>query len=211
MKFLLIASCCVASAFAAPVTGLFNSGVDGTGTALVGGDGTVDAHWTLVSGPGVGSPVSAVTYKHPAYFADDAVSRWISVSSIGGPSAGNYVFQTTFDLTGFDPLATSVGYRCATDNALNGVTLNGGAVGGDCDGFGGFSGFSTISSGFVAGVNTLQFTVTDLGSPMGFRVEFNSSTRELEAVPEPSTILLSSGAFGALVLLRKRFRRSVNN
>jgi hypothetical protein len=203
MKKCILLLCCTVSLFGAPIASLFNSGVDASGVALVGGDGVIDTHWQVVSGPGIVSPAAAVTYKHPAYFANSAISRWISNSSSGSPGSGNFVFRTTFDLTGFNPLATSITVRCATDNALTGVSLNGNSATGDCDSFGSFSSF-VLASGFSAGVNTLDFTVTDFGPPMAFRVEFDSETRELPTgIPEPSTFLLSAVAIGALVIHRR--------
>src|SRR5437016_2706906 len=101
----------VGSLFAIPIPTLFNSGVNGAGALLVGGNGTTDTHWTVQSGPGLGSPVSATTYFNGAYFADGPSSRWISVNSSGFTGAsGNYVFRTTFDLTGFNLALTSLSF-----------------------------------------------------------------------------------------------------
>jgi hypothetical protein len=193
-----------AGAFAAPITTLFNTGVNASGVLLPAGNGQVDPHYTILSGPGISSPISAVTYFNGAYGADGPNSRWISASSGGGSGAGTYVFQTTFDLTGFIPSTASITVRCGTDNGLNSVTLNGAGVTGDCDGFNPFpSGTFTISSGFTTGVNTLQFSVQDAGPPMAFRAEYTSDVQPLSAVPEPATFALLAGGLTALALLRR--------
>ena len=192
------------AAMGAPITTLYNTGVDSTGALLVGGNGTADTHYTVISGPG--APTGADTYFNGAYFADGPLSRWISSTGTGGPSAGSYVFETTFDLTGFDPTLTSISGQCATDNSLSGITLNGGSVSGDCDGFGSFGALFSISSGFVGGVNSLQFTVVDAGSPMAFRAQFTSDTTPLgpSAIPEPSAFVLMGGG---LLLIAARLKR----
>jgi hypothetical protein len=125
-------------------------------------------------------------------------------------SAGTYVFQTIFDLTGFNLAATSITVACGTDNALNAVRLNGTVVAGDCDHFNPFpTGTFVIASGFAAGNNTLQFDVFDAGSPMAFRAQFTSETRPGDGggpvIPEPTTLLLvGSGIAGIAARAKKR-------
>lgn len=196
-------------AAAAPITTLFNTGVDASGALLVGGNGTVDTHWDIVSGPGITVPIDAVTYFNTAYFSDGPNSRWLSASLSGGFDAGAYLFQTMFDLTGFNPAATSISVSCATDDRLDGVLLNGVAVAGDCDGYGVFQNF-TISSGFAPTTNTLQFNVVDTGFPMGFRAQFTSNATPINgaAIPEPASLLLvGSGVAGMVAKARRRMRQ----
>lgn len=197
------------AAMGAPISGLFNTGVDSSGALLVGGNGTVDPNYTVISGPGISSPVQAVTYYNGAYFADGPASRWISVNANGSSAgSGTYVFQTTFDLTGFNPATASISVQCGTDNALTGVTLNGGAVAGDCDGFSGaFSGAFNITSGFQSGINMLQFSVQDFGAPMALRAQFTSDVAPLNGeIPEPSTAILCVSALG-LIVARRRLQK----
>ena len=80
----------------AVIPGLFNTGVDASGNALIGGDGVTDPHWVVVGGS------NALTYKHPAYLAEDADSRWINPNGSDTDPGGSYTLRLTFDLTGFD-------------------------------------------------------------------------------------------------------------
>ena len=75
----------------------------------------------------------------------------------------------------------------------------------------GFNSLTAVSltSGFVAGVNTLDFVVTDQGPPMALRVDDLRGSANLQqgGVPEPSTIIFSGGALAALGLLRRKLVR----
>ncbi len=198
---------CLAATFAtgmaaAPITSLYNTGLDASGALLLGGNGTIDPHYNVISGPG--SPTSARTFSVGAYFANGPSSRWISSTATGG-SAGTYVFETTFDLTGFNPSLTSITVSCGTDNFLDAVAINGAGVTGNCDGFsGGFTGMFSITSGFVTGINSLQFSVRDVGAPMAFRAQYTSDTTELSTVPEPGAFfLMACGLMVVAVRMRK--------
>jgi hypothetical protein len=189
---------------AAPITTLFNTGIGGSGTLLPAGNGQTDPHYRIISGPGIVSPISAVTYFNGAYASDGPNSRWISATAGGGNGAGTYVFETTFNLTGFNPATAAITVRCGTDDFMDAIRLNGIVTGGDCDAFNPFpSGTFTLSSGFNAGLNTLQFSVRDTGPPMAFRAEYTSDVQPLSAVPEPATAALVAIGFVGIGLLRR--------
>ena len=61
------------------------------------------------------------------------------------------------------------------------------------------------NSGFLQGLNTLQFVVHDTGSPMAFRTDDMSLTANVSAVPEPATwamMIVGFGLVGATVRRR---------
>ena len=113
------------------ISGLFNTGTDAAGVALVGGNGVVDPHYIIVSSTsGAGfAGQSAVTYYNAAYPADDANSRWVSISPGGAPGNNTTVYRTTFDLTGLDPATAHINGRFAADNNIGTILLRNRQVG----------------------------------------------------------------------------------
>jgi len=198
------------SAWAVPISGLFNTGVDASGNALAGGNGVTDPHYLVFSSTigGVTTGVNAVTYFNSAYIANSATSRWISHSADGSPGNGTTTFRTTFDLTGLDPNSAEITGFNAADNGGS-ILLNGVNVGSLNGAFNTLAAF-TISSGFIAGVNTLDFSVVDGGPPLALRIDGISGTADLAgpaAAPEPiSAALLGLGLLGIAAVRRKQKR-----
>ena len=195
---------------AAVLTDLYSTGVDAAGVALVGGDGTVDPHYTVTSSDisGVVTPVAAQTYYNGAYAAESAASRWISYSGSPFAGVGNVSIATTFDLTGFDASTASISGLWGVDNDgeifLNGVTTGITLTGSNGSNFTVLHAFS-ITSGFVSGVNTLSFAVFDSGSPLAVRAEL---TGNATAVPEPATwgLMIAGFAMTGFAARRRRVR-----
>ena len=192
---------------AAMISSLFNTGVDATGAVLA--DGTVgDPHYTLTSVPGGTTAIRVITsasgFPIPPYFGDNTSSRWIGPNNdadLNGP-VGTYRYRTTFDLTGFDFNSASVSGGWSTDNngldiLINGISLA--ATTSFTQFSAGFSAFS-ITSGFVAGVNTIDFLVNNGGGPTALRVEMTGTAD----VPEPHMLSLAAVALLGLGLARRR-------
>ena len=199
------------AANAAPIPGLFNTGTDASNVALVGGNGVTDPHYSVLSSTiaGITTGVQAVTYYTPAYIANDANSRWISHSSNGNPGSGTTTFRLSFDLTGFNPATAQITGRWGVDNLgvifLNGVNTGVSLPVFTAANFQNLTSFS-INTGFVSGINTLDFAIEDLGQPLAFRVDDLAGTadpRNPDPMPAPAALaLFGLGLVG--IALRRR-------
>ncbi len=180
--------------------GLFNSGVTNTGALLP--NLAVDPHYTLTTVPPASmlGPQSYVTdrTKSPIvagpYLPDGPNSQWLSpqADQSTGSAAGNYVYHTTIDLTGYDPSTAIITGRWASDDVGSQIKLNGVLTAAPpSNSFSTFTPF-TISTGFVAGINSLDFLVNNasaLPNPTGFRVEMTAT-----ATPGADLVVTKSAA-----------------
>ncbi|RYG44247.1 hypothetical protein EON79_15300, partial [bacterium] len=166
--------------------------VTSTGFGLA--TGVADPNWT------VDGNLAKVSAANPAWTGGNAViaagAQWINIA--GNPDAeeigGNNLFETTFDLTGYDPATASLNVFWSSDNGsvlkLNGVEISSIA---------GFDGTNrsyqtnksvTITSGFLAGTNVLSFDVRNGGDdttsngPIGLIAAVDGT---VNAVPEPAS------------------------
>lgn len=157
---------------------LFNTGIADNGTALAAG--AADPHYTLTAAAQGIVPTNAMAMaNNTAWAANDATSVWIGVNNNGANNAnfGIYNYQTTFSLTGFLPSTVQVNAGMAVDNDVTNIFVNGVPTGLGASGFAGLSQPATLS-GFVAGVNTIEFRTVNAGTaanPHGFRAAFTSS------------------------------------
>ncbi|GAO38607.1 hypothetical protein SCH01S_16_01260 [Sphingomonas changbaiensis NBRC 104936] len=184
-------------ASAATIPGLFNTGTDANNVALVGGNGVVDPHYSIFSSTSPGfAGHQAVTFQC-CYVANDANSRWVSLSADGSPGSNVTFYRLSFSLAGLDPTTAVITGSGGTDNAGR-IFLNGVDTGINIDGFGSLVPFM-LNSGFVAGTNTLDFRVSDFGPPTAFRVDDLAGTANAAgAVPEPATWAMLLAGFGAI-------------
>jgi hypothetical protein len=169
-----------------PVPTLFSSGMGADGT--IQSPGLPDPHYQLTqsahSAPPPPSIAATVIQNHPAWYANDAFSSWIGAINPGttAVAAGDYHYRTTFSLSGFDPTTAALTLRVGADNRLNDVLLNGVSQGISYAGFASLSGSFSITNGFVADTNTLDFRSANDGTganPAGFRVRLSGTARQL--------------------------------
>jgi uncharacterized protein (TIGR03437 family) len=164
----------------------FNSSSPSSGVLL--SDGGVDSHYKLIASAdpsfaGANAFAASSTFGGWVPNSSSLLSKWIAPrpDAVNGNSVGNYTYRTTFDLTGLNPATAAISGRYSSDNG-GAIRLNGTQVGATvgANGFNAWTPF-TISSGFVAGTNNLDFVVNnaDCGgcvNATGLRVEFTSAT-----------------------------------
>lgn len=207
-----VASLISVPASAASITGLVNTGASFTAGqtdtnysfASLGGTATGTGGYGVVA-PDTGFPIGP-------WIANTSASKWLAPTSNAAQSYdpvvdGNYKWTLSFDLTGYIPNTASFAGRWAADNGGT-VKLNGNLLG-SSSGFTTFSSFSA-NSGFVGGINTLDFYVTnyarDGGNPTGLRVEFLQSS--VTPVPEPETYALLLAGLGLMGTIARRRKNS---
>jgi len=207
---------------AAVIPSLFNTGVvandaNGQPTSVIL-DNAPDPHYQLVGVPGGETdppiPTQAIVViqgqfpfvNGPAVWAPDtATSKWIAPhGNENRPEAfGNgYDYRTSFDLTGFDPASARIQGNVYADNLLTGIEINGVLTGISGATFTSGMPFA-ISSGFISGMNTLDFLVQNnndpLPNPTGVRVEMTGT-----ATPEPGACAVALSVMCGFLLLRRR-------
>jgi hypothetical protein len=153
-------------------------------------DGAVDTHYRLVSSadPACPGPNAIVVISNgwpiPPWVGNDSNSKWVGprrdAAKMNAP--GTYTYETTFDLTGLNPATAVLTGKWATDNS-GAIRLNGVTVGTASKTFDAFTPFA-LNTDFVAGVNTLEFVVFNLGTspnPTGLRVEIGGTAEPARA------------------------------
>ncbi|HEV2651444.1 MAG TPA: PEP-CTERM sorting domain-containing protein [Rhizomicrobium sp.] len=206
MKILATAAFATALAFAgtaanaADIVGLYNTGVDNGGTQLA--EGASDTHYVV---NGTGTPV---VYTNALYVSDPS-AKFIAVAPGGGYTNPVNTYTLDFDLSGYDIATASLSGQFAADN-FGTVELNGHLLtslsGTLFENFEQLHPFSATAADFVAGMNTLTFTITDTGPPSAFMVADLVGTADvLGAVPEPATwAMFLLGFFGLGMMARAR-------
>lgn len=186
------------AAHAVPVPGLYNTGVDATRAVLA--DGAVDPHYVLISSADPSYPGPSAYACWPIaggyWLSNDATSRWIGPAvNEGYPSGapphpvGDYTYRLSFDLTGFDPATVVVNGNWGVDNSGT-ILINGVSVA-STSSYNPLAAFS-ITSGFVAGVNHLDFVVNNWSAgganPTALRVaNLTGTATALVGVPPART------------------------
>jgi len=132
-----------------------------------------------------------------------------------------FVFRQTFNLTGYDPTSANLKFQWAADDSGEGYaargtwipkfSLNGGGLvsypGSPTPTYN-YSSVVALASGFVSGLNTIDFYVEGNGVTDGFAfkpIEFTADSSCPSTVPEPATMLLmGTGLAGLAGVTRKK-------
>ncbi|MGJ5813879.1 hypothetical protein [Paludibaculum fermentans] len=206
---------------------LYNTGVDGSHT-LITTNALPDAHYSVVYNPPAATSAAYVmVVGWPVgtdwLGAEGNKSRWVRPTVPTGSDqplpvvdlAGDYLFETTFSLWGFDPDTAVIDGQWASDNTgtkifINGTEVKGGfGTGSPSNGFRKWTQFS-ILDGFVAGINKISFLVHNdvqaTGNPAGLRVEFKTATAAVKVPEGANTLGLLLMAGGLLFLASRRER-----
>jgi FG-GAP-like repeat len=204
-------------AFSASPVPIFGTGhLTGSSNNLIG-PGAVDGNFTLVSCPTAEACVNNgnsgssggydafVTltgqYPFPLWYANTTSAYWIGPANGGNEATidaqGVYDYKETFDLTGFDLSTVEIGGSFATDSSGT-IKLNGVTVGPSNSSPSSLTPFN-LTTGFVQGMNTIDFIVTNGPSaapenPTGLFVEL-SGTGSLTS-SQPSTQTAYTGCNG---------------
>lgn len=185
----------------------FDTGVAANGSVLAAG--STDSHYTLLYSSDGGSYTATTTTPNGAWAGDTSTAGWISPGASGNSSwnSGYYIYETTLDLTGYNASTASLSGMIAGDDFYY-IYLNrgGNAV------FSG-SGFSSltpflVNSGFVSGINQVDFVVVNQGSATGLMVDGAVLTADSQT-PEPGTLMLLGTGVALGVFGRMRRRRAM--
>lgn len=186
--------------------GPYNTGVDASGKPLAGA--ALDAHYQIVGSPvfgpgsyavraGDGAPITA-----GGWVLDTPDSSWLvptpAIVFADQPGLSDAItWRTEFTLSAAEAAALQIQGRWAADDSGLAIRLNGVAINSATAQFDHWTSFG-ISSGFVAGVNVLEFDTLSTQSPTGLRVEMASS------VPEPTGAWLMLCGLPVLLVWQRR-------
>ena len=189
---------------------LTNTGVSVSGALLA--ENAVDPHYTLgpvpAATPGYTAPQAlAVTNLWSWLEVTPHASEWIAPATYLPPNwylannpGGYYTYTNQFTLpVGANPATASIGGRWAADDGAVAMLINNHPTGNSIAtgsypnyGFSHWTPF-TINSGFVSGLNTILFVVTnaDNPSPTGLRVEYTNAVFNCSTCAPPSIVWMT--------------------
>jgi len=142
-------------------------------------------------------------------------SQWISSTASAYDAPAQYTYRLTFSLAGYIPSSASLLFRVMADDELLAAQLNGGTSllsFGESGAFDTWHSSPVVTTGFLAGDNTLDFVVANNQhgnpNPTGLRVEIQRAEADLSEIPEPASMgLMGLGLVGLAAFgLRRRNR-----
>lgn len=164
---------------------------------------------------------SAFAQATPVAYRGDYIANNAAGSNGGIGVYTQFVFRQYFDLTGYDAASAVLTFQWAADDTgegfadrghwLNRFTFNGpDFLGIDSGGYYNYdpNKIETLSGGFVAGINVIDFYVQGNGQTDGFElrtISFTANKATTHSVPDSgATATLVGGALLGLVLLGRR-------
>lgn len=188
---------------AANIPGLYPTGSNGSGGTL--GDGASDLFYSVVSSNNTwynSNPQGTVIKQANipwVWFPNTTSARWIYDNADGNVNAGATVtFRLTFNLTGYIP-STAVLFGASAADDSGQIFLNGNFIGA-CGGYNAPTPFGA-TSGFLPGVNTLDFVVQDIGGAISGLIVPDIGGHA-DKVPAPGAVALLG--LGGLIATRRR-------
>lgn len=171
---------------------LFHTGRDVDGALPMGGPGVFDRHYRLVDSADpdhLGGDtviwdmtIGPIAANGGGYENINGVSQWVGplANTYTSPN-GTYVYRTTFLIDGGDPATASISGFWGVNSAGQDILVNGVSTGlRNTVAQKPLAPF-TITNGFVAGLNTLDFVLTNSGGGSAFRAELTGLATPLPA------------------------------
>ncbi|MGA1791036.1 MAG: PEP-CTERM sorting domain-containing protein [bacterium] len=189
------------------IPGLFNTGVDEFGNPGPVSDLGIDIyelHYQLT-----GTYDTLVIKGKIEWVSPGGVANWIAPT---GPhtsdASGDYIYELIFDLNGLDPGTAEIKGEWATDYNSE-IYLNGNPTGNILDdpnhSYKILHDFY-INSGFMPGINTMQFIAHHTDSSLPTALMVQNLKGKANAVPEPATILLFLSSLVALAIVKRKLK-----
>jgi autotransporter-associated beta strand protein len=173
---------------AKPIPGVFATGVDNNGNVLTVA-GTSDPHYNGTVGLSGSAFTPVVINPAPNPWVPNGSDLWIGPTASGfNATAPLYVYRLNFYLPPDCETEVVMGGQWAAVSSITSpatMWLNGAQTAFSCTSVSALSSFA-LTSGFIGGVNTLEFRVSSLLEMNGLRVRFEgASSRCCECGLEP--------------------------